>query len=167
MPFATKEVVITPYDPRWPQQFESRRQALSSLLDGLPILSIQHVGSTSVEGLAAKAILDIDVVIPSPAEFPAVCQRLEQAGYVHQGDLGLPGRHAFHREETGAMPCHLYVCWQDAAPYREHIAFRDYLRTHEEARQAYQALKILLAGPFRYDPDAYCQHKTDFIRGIL
>ena len=167
MPFATKEVVITPYDPRWPQQFEARRQALSSLLGGLPILSIQHVGSTSVEGLAAKAILDIDVVIPSPAEFPAVCQRLEQAGYVHQGDLGLPGRHAFHREETGAMPCHLYVCWQDAAPYREHIAFRDYLRTHEEARQAYQALKILLAGPFRYDPDAYCQHKTDFIRGIL
>lgn len=168
MSIHTKKVEISPYDPLWQQQFQARRTDLARILQGLPILAIEHVGSTSVEGLAAKAILDIDVVLPRQSDFPPVCRRLEQAGYRHKGDLGIPGREAFDRPELpGTMAYHLYVCAQDNLAYREHIAFRDYLRTHEQARLAYQQLKILLARQFPLNVDSYCLHKTEFIRGIL
>jgi len=168
MSIHTKKVEILPYDPQWRQQFHARKTDLARILQGLPILAIEHVGSTSVEGLAAKAILDIDVVLPSREVFPDVRRRLEQVGYRHEGDLGIAGREAFDRPEPlETMAYHLYVCAQDNLAYREHIAFRDYLRTHEPARMAYQSLKILLAQQFPRDAEAYCQSKTDFIRGIL
>lgn len=168
MSLHTKTVKIVPYDPRWQREFQARRADLARILQGLPLVAIEHVGSTSVERLAAKAILDIDVILPQRSDFPAVCRRLEQAGYRHEGDLGIPGREAFYRPELpGAMAYHLYVCAQDNLACREHLAFRDYLRTHEEARLAYQNLKILLARQFPQDVDTYCQQKTDFIRGIL
>ena len=98
---------------------------------------------------------------------------LAKHGYVHQGDLGLPGREAFFRprdyneEEQSVMKYHLYVCHPDAKPYFEHIAFRDYLRAHPQARDEYQRLKEQLAEQYRYDVDSYCEHKTTFVRSIL
>ena len=98
---------------------------------------------------------------------------LAKHGYTHQGDLGLPGREAFFRprdyneEEQSVMKYHLYVCHPDAKPYLEHIAFRDYLRAHPQARDEYQRLKEQLAEQYRYDVDSYCEHKTTFVRSIL
>jgi GrpB-like predicted nucleotidyltransferase (UPF0157 family) len=165
--FRTRIVEIVPYDPTWKAAFEKLQALLMSIVGDLA-LRIEHVGSTAVEGLAAKPIIDIDVVIESMALFPAVKDKLERAGCNHLGDLGVEGREAFSYDQpAGTMPCHLYVCPQDGKGYREHIALRDYLRQHPEVRDAYASLKRSLAEKYRYDVDSYCESKTAFIEGIL
>ncbi len=90
MSIHTKKVEILPYDPQWRQQFQARKTDLARILQGLPILAIEHVGSTSVEGLAAKAILDIDVVLPSREVFPDVRRRLEQVKAIWESPVEKP-----------------------------------------------------------------------------
>lgn len=163
----TRRVEVVPYQPEWKTEFNRLRGMLEGCLGDL-VLTIEHVGSTSVEGLWAKPIIDVDVVMESYAVLPAIIDRLAEAGYEHQGNLGVEGREAFRPvEENGFPKHHLYVCPQDGRGYLEHIALRNYLRTNEEARQAYQALKLRLAVNHRYDVDQYCENKTAFIQTIL
>ena len=133
-----QSVVIVDYDPQWPQVFHDLSRVIGGAL-GERALSIEHVGSTAVPGLAAKPIIDIDVVIASDDQLPAVIQALALLGYVHQGDLGIPQREAFNRQGDdvprgglgGTWPeHHLYVCPQDSRELRRHLAFRDFLRAH-------------------------------------
>ena len=162
-----KRVEVVAYNPDWKQEFLRICGMLQPLIGDL-VLSIEHVGSTAVEGLAAKPIIDIDVVMESYAVFPSIVERLAAAGFRHEGNLGVPGREAFKRDgDDGFMKYHLYVCPQNSQSLREHIALRDWLRTHPEARDAYGALKQANAEQYRYDIDGYIAAKTDFIRGIL
>jgi len=163
----TKVVEIVPYNPEWQNEFGRIRDQLLAYVGDL-VLSVQHVGSTSVAGLSAKPIIDLDVVMDSYEVFPEIVLRLQQYGYVHQGNLGIEGREAFKRNyEDGFMKYHLYVCPKDGKGYLEHVAFRDYLRSNAAARQAYEELKLGLAEQYRYDIDAYCEAKTAFVNSIL
>ena len=167
MTFRTEVVNIVTYNPLWKAEFEKIRSALNALAGDL-VLGIEHVGSTAVEGMAAKPIIDIDVVMESYEVFPMIQHRLEQAGYTHLGTLGVEGREVFDGgQDPGWMPCHLYVCSQDGKAYLEHIALRNYLRQNAEARQAYARLKENLAERYHQDVDAYCENKTAFIQQIL
>jgi GrpB-like predicted nucleotidyltransferase (UPF0157 family) len=167
MPDQTRRIEIVPYDPAWKTEFLRVKAMLECYLGGLT-LAVEHVGSTSVEGLAAKPIIDIDVVMERYGVFPAIVERLAAAGFEHRGDLGIAGREAFKRTfEDGFMAYHLYVCPKDGEELRRHIALRDYLRTHDHARDEYGALKIANAEKFRYDIDGYIAAKSDFIMGIL
>ncbi|MBW4080560.1 GrpB family protein [Paenibacillus sp. S150] len=163
----TKVVELVPYDPVWKAEFGRLRDWLLEIMGDL-IIAAEHVGSTSVEGLSAKPIIDIDLVMESYAVLPEIIDRLGQYGYEHQGNLGIEGREAFRREqEDGFMKYHLYVCPKDGKGYLEHIALRDYLRAHPEACQEYEGVKLKLAGQFLYDIDAYCKGKTAVIHSIL
>ena len=163
----TKVVEVVPYDPLWKIEF-GRIAARMREIAGDLIIAAEHVGSTSIEGLSAKPIIDLDLVIDSYEVLPEMISRLEQFGYEHQGNLGIEGREAFRsRQEDGFMKYHLYVCPKDGKGYLEHIAFRDYLRKDPSARQEYQAVKQRLAEEFRYDIDAYCEGKTVFVQSIL
>ena len=157
-------VVIEDYDPRWPTQFETLRSRLANSLNGLAI-TIEHVGSTSVPGLAAKPIIDIDVLLKSAADLPHAITALASMGYRHRGDLGIPGREAF-RAPAGDFPHHLYVCLTDTE-YRRHITFRDHLRTNPEEANAYAALKRELALKFGEDREGYNNAKREFVERIL
>jgi GrpB-like predicted nucleotidyltransferase (UPF0157 family) len=168
-------VIIEDYDPRWAEEFDALQAVLSRAVGSLA-LAIEHVGSTAVPGLAAKPILDIDLVIASRERLPQVIQALGTLGYFHRGDLGISGRESFGRQDetvprAGAgrvwMAHHLYVCAQDSAQLRQHLAFCDYLRQHPQAVEAYAQLKRALAERFRLDREAYVEHKTGFIREIL
>ena len=86
---ATRRVQVLPYDARWAQSFAQIRDELREGLGELA-LSIEHVGSTSVPGLSAKPIIDIDVVIWDRSAFDAAARALEKIGYRHEGDLGIP-----------------------------------------------------------------------------
>ena len=90
----TKSVTVLPYCERWNQDFAQIRDELRQALGPLAI-SIEHVGSTSVRGLSAKPIIDIDVVIKDYSVFDAVVTALEEIGYHHEGDLGIAAREAF------------------------------------------------------------------------
>ncbi|WP_019910878.1 GrpB family protein [Paenibacillus sp. HW567] len=167
MPEKTKVVEVVSYDPAWKTEF-SRLEAWMLEIAGDLIIAAEHVGSTSVEGLSAKPVIDIDLVMESYDIFPQIVERLAQYGYVHQGNLGIEGREAFKREqEDPFMKYHLYVCPKDGKGYLEHIAFRDYLRTHPEERLKYEEVKQRLAEQFRYDIDSYCDGKTEIVNSIL
>jgi GrpB-like predicted nucleotidyltransferase (UPF0157 family) len=127
---------------------------------------VEHIGSTSVPGLAAKPIIDIDVVVPSAEGVPTAIERLRALGYVYQGDKGIRGREAFMWPRT-ARPHHLYVVLQGSRPYLDHIHFRNYLRDHPEVARDYAALKTELADQHGDDRLGYTIAKTDFITAVL
>ena len=163
----TRIIEIMPYNPEWKTEFKKIKMMIESYIGDL-ILRIEHIGSTSIEGLAAKPIIDIDVVIESYDILPDIIQRLEKEGYKHQGNLGIEGREAFQRTfKDDFMKYHLYVCPKDSKGYLEHIALRDYLSSNKAARTEYEALKYKLVENYQNDIDRYCKGKTGFIKEIL
>ena len=142
------------------------KDELTSALGQLA-MRIEHIGSTSVEGLSAKPIIDIDVVIKDYAEFEEVVSILGAIGYRHEGDLGIAGREAFKYDGKDHLrKHHLYVCPEDSPELKRHIAFRDYLRTHSDAVRQYSRIKEEGARLYPYDIDRYIEHKTPFIEKI-
>lgn len=171
-----KEITVVDYQPEWAEQFRAFCSVFQKYLEGKE-LAIEHVGSTSVEGLAAKPILDIDIIVEDDdRKLSIVIGILETLGYRHVGDQGVPGREAL-KPNTKYAPIdgsdrvwpkhHLYVCREGAVPLQNHLTLRDYLRTHPEKRKAYGMLKKQLAEKFPNDMDAYIDGKTEFIVEIL
>lgn len=158
-------ITVVKYDPRWVQLFETLRDFVTPSLKDV-ILAIEHVGSTSIPGLPAKPIVDMDVVVSTRNDVQIVIERLATLGYIHEGDLGNSGREAFI--PPNELPWHhLYVCTVDSSAYKRHILFRDYLRSHPQEASEYGDLKLKLALQFRNDREAYTTAKTNFVEGIL
>jgi GrpB-like predicted nucleotidyltransferase (UPF0157 family) len=157
-------VIVVAYDPAWPQIFEDLRARIWPAVASFA-LGIEHVGSTSVPGLAAKPIIDLDVVAETPAMVEQIIGALGGLGYVHRGDLGIKGREAM---EAPVGPAHhLYVCLAGSEALRNHLFLRDYLRAHPNLAASYGELKMRLAREFADDIDGYVDGKTDFILEIL
>ena len=162
----TKHVVVLPYDEKWPADFRIIRAELIPALGPLAI-AIEHVGSTSVPGLAAKPIIDLDVVIRDDTILEEVASALAKIGYRHEGDLGIAGREAFRYEGKDHLrKHHLYVCPQDSPELKRHVAFRDYLRSHPAAVREYSRIKEEAAALFPFDIDRYMEYKAPFIGKI-
>ena len=162
----TKHVIVTPYDEKWKSDFEKIKTEIVEAIGDL-ILGIEHVGSTSVEGMAAKPCIDIDVVIPDYSVFPAVVDRLGDIGYIHEGNLGIQDREAFkYADKPHLQTHHLYVCPQTSAELHRHITFRDFLRSHPDAVYQYSAVKQQAAQLFPNDIDAYIAYKSECIKEI-
>ncbi len=168
-------IIVVNYDPIWPVLFQKLKDALERNIRDLPV-EIEHIGSTSVPGLAAKPILDINIIIPNRDLLPTIIGRLAELGYEHNGDQGILGREAFKRTSTQVpftepfqnwMRHHLYVCAEDARELKRQLFFRDYLRSHPAKRDAYAELKFKLVIQFRNEREKYTDAKSSFIQGIL
>ena len=155
---------VVPYDPSWPQRFEHTRRDLAAALEGVPPRSIEHVGSTSVPGLAAKPVIDIDVVVER-AHLGATLDALVAAGYHDRGEVGIPDRHSL-RAPDDAVRRNVYVVVEGSLALRNHLAMRDALRGDEDLRAEYAALKRRLARDAD-DIDDYVMRKTDLIARVL
>lgn len=163
---AKKQVIVEKYDAAWAQDFRQIEQELKEALGDLA-LRIEHVGSTSVKGLSAKPIIDLDIVIPDYSRFDAVVAALETIGYIHEGDLGIPGREAFkYSEKEHLRRHHLYVCTETSEELKRHLAFRDYLRSHPEAVREYSRVKEEGAALYPEDIDKYIEYKSPCIEKI-
>jgi GrpB-like predicted nucleotidyltransferase (UPF0157 family) len=158
-------IVVTGYDPAWPAAFQALRTRIAAALGDLA-QAIEHVGSTAVSGLAAKPIIDLDVLLRSDSGLPPAIQRLAELGYTYQGDLGIPEREAF-AAPPGSPEHHLYVCPPESAEFRRHLLLRDYLRAHEVDAKAYGELKRLLAARYRNDRAAYSEGKRLFVEELV
>lgn len=170
-----RAVVVVSYDSGWPQRFAELSRVISVALGQLA-LAIEHVGGTSVPGLAAKPIIDLDVVIGAKDDLPETIRCLATLGYVHAGDLDVPGREAFKRTDVRTpwdgsghlwMEHHLYVCARDSAELARHLTFRNYLRSHPEIVRAYADIKRGLARRFGKDREAYTEGKGAFVEEVL
>lgn len=160
-----RNIVVVPYDSGWAAEFEKIKSELMPALSG-SALGIEHVGSTSVPGLCAKPIIDIDIVTESGG-FETVKAHLQTLGYQHRGHLGIPGREAFGYDgKAHLMEHHLYVCAKDAAELKRHLALRDYLRAHAAEREQYGRIKQQMAILHPHDIDAYLAGKQPFILAV-
>lgn len=158
-------VVVTPYDPSWPSTFVWLRDRIAGPLAHITT-RIEHVGSTSVPGLAAKPVIDIDIVVADASQMAHASSTLATLGYTPIGDLGIPDRHAFRAQAE--LPRHnLYVALATSTALRNHLAIRDHLRGHPADVIAYGDLKKHLASEHPDDVDAYCTAKTRFLIGLL
>ena len=160
--------LVQKYNPEWPSWFARIREVLEASLKGT-CLTIEHVGSTSIPGMIAKPIIDIDIVIAT-GRFEDIRQKLAQLGYIHEGDLGITGREAFDLRDdelrSKLPPHHLYVCAEDSDELRRHLAFRDFLRGSPQYTQQLSQLKWDLAEEFDNDKEAYMEGKSDLVRQI-
>ncbi len=165
-PYADRLIEVDDYNPEWPREFEKIRFYLQPIL-AVGVTAIEHVGSTSVPGLAAKAIIDLDLVIPSMQVFESVTKTLSELGYHHDGNKGVPGRESFsYKALPGLMQHHLYVCPKDSPELNRHLQFREYLRAHPLESAAYGELKRQAAARHPHDIDAYLNEKGILISKI-
>ena len=159
-------IEVREYDPRWPQLFAQIRDRVWPACRDAGAIAIEHVGSTSVPGLAAKPVIDLDVVIRAEADLAPVCSALARLLYRFRGDLGVPSRYAFHAPAEPAIRHNLYVCVADSVALQNHLLVRASLRAEATRRDAYAALKRDLAARAR-TIDEYSAGKTDFLLRLL
>ncbi len=170
-----EEVAIVPYDSRWPELFRQEAEHLRACLPAGLIRRIEHFGSTTVPGLAAKPIIDMLVEVRSlRAARTEIAPILQAQGYDYFwrptfGD-DVPPWYAFfiRRDERGARTHHIHMVTR-RSPFREYwdrLRFRDYLIAHPQAAQAYAQLKAELAAAQPNDRVAYTNGKTAFIQRI-
>jgi GrpB-like predicted nucleotidyltransferase (UPF0157 family) len=162
---APDAITVIDYDPAWRTQFKQLRSIILPAI-GDAAVAIEHVGSTAVPGLAAKPIIDIDVVVASPTKVSVAIERLAVIGYEHHGNLSVEGREAFGNP-PGSPWHHVYVCVQGGTALQNHLALRDYLRSNSGAVAKYGQLKRQLATRFPTDIARYIDGKTDFILKVL
>ncbi|MBY0414026.1 MAG: GrpB family protein [Bdellovibrionales bacterium] len=129
-------------------------------------VSIEHVGSTSVLGLAAKPVIDMDIIIPDMSFLEKAIERLRRIGYEYRGNLGIVDREAF-KSKSPLIKHNLYVCPQASVALKNHICLRDTLRAYPNLRDEYSSLKQELALKYPDSIDDYVEGKTDFILKIL
>ena len=154
-------MVIEKYNPKWPEQFQTLKEFLEKY--STEYISIEHVGSTSIPGMNAKPIIDIDIVVENTAQFLRLKDELEKIGYVHEGDRGISGREAFDHENVLVnIDHHLYVCVKDNAELMRHLRFRDKLRANPEFVDEYNKIKEeILAKVGNDNREEYVQMKED------
>ena len=162
----TKRVEVVPYDETWASAFEKIKHELEHAVGDL-IVGIEHIGSTSVEGLSAKPVIDIDIIIKDYSIFDTAVDRLKSIGYIHEGNLGIEGREAFkYSDKPHLHRHHLYVCPQQSDELLRHITFRDYLRSNPDAVKRYSAVKEKAAQLFPDDIDKYIEYKSPCIQEL-
>lgn len=167
--------MIEQYNPEWKIEFEKIAQILQEALGDLA-MAIQHVGSTSIVGMPAKPIIDIDIIIEDKELLKEIASRLEKLGYQNKGEQGIEGRFAF-RQRTGIASLftplgkrqshHLYVCYSDSLALKNHLLFRDALMNDTNLKTQYAQLKRTLIEDKSLNRAEYTSQKTAFILSVL
>lgn len=166
---------IHPYSEDWPNQFEELKAVIEPACQE-HLISIEHLGSTSVPGLSAKPIIDLIIVVPDQPSMERLIGCLAELGYHHDGDKGVPGREAFGSDSEEVPKTdpgrkwpthHLYAAVEGATELRRMLAFRDFLRAHPRSVEEYAAVKARLAARFPWDRIRYTDAKGPFVTEIL
>ncbi|RUM21411.1 GrpB family protein [Rhizobium vallis] len=159
-----KPVELVSYDPHWPQAFRHIRARLLALLPNA--LSVDHIGSTSIPAMAAKPLIDIDIVLPGLEYIEDATRVLLSQDYEPRGNRYDDEVWAFL--SRGSVPAErVYLCPAGNGTHRNRLAFRDYLIAHPQAAADYAALKRRLAVEFRMDGDRYTAEKREFVDAIV
>ena len=164
----TRRVELVPYDTTWPQTFASMRRRILDACGGV-VVDVEHIGSTSIPGLAAKDVVDLMPGLRAFEDGTGCVAAMESVGFEYKGEFGIPGRHYFKMDDpvTGKRlhNCHMYAVGHDE--WVAHLAFRDYLRAQDDWRDRYETLKRALAVQHPDDVEAYADAKTDFVKEVV
>lgn len=160
--------IVSAYSDDWPNSFCALREELL-LVFATTMIAVEHIGSTSVPGLAAKPVIDVLLGARSLADIEAKIKPLTNIGYtyVSKYERELPMRRYFVKSSATSLRVHLHGVELDSRLWQEHLAFRDALRTDTALRSQYQSLKLHLAQTFADDKSAYSAAKSPFIASVL
>lgn len=161
-------VVVSPYSSEWPNVFRNLKDDLIRLFAPTPI-TVEHIGSTSVPGLAAKPVIDVVLGAASLADIETKISLLGENGYeyVSKYENEIPERRYFVKSAAGSLRVHIHAVESGSRLWREHLAFRDALRSDSSLRAQYQLLKLQLAEQFVNNKSAYSAAKNPFIESVL
>jgi GrpB-like predicted nucleotidyltransferase (UPF0157 family) len=162
-------ILIQDYDLRWPAMFADEWAHIAVAL-GSVLVTVEHVGSTAVPGLAAKPIIDLLVGVRSLTQARSTCVApLQQLGYVYlpEYESWLPEELFFRQGPPGPWTHHVHLMEPTAVRWGEQLLFRDYLRAHPEVAQEYGQLKRALAAAVGDDVVGFRAGKRPFIQAVL
>jgi GrpB-like predicted nucleotidyltransferase (UPF0157 family) len=159
-----REVVVADYDPEWPKWFERAAADIRGVL-GDAVLQLDHVGSTSVPGLAAKPLVDINLVVADTTDEDAYVPKLEPLGYVLR--VREPDWYEHRMLRGQDPPVNLHVFNPGCEEVERMLALRDWMRTHDDDRELYERTKRELAAKQWKYVQNYADAKTDVIQEIL
>ncbi|AJQ95054.1 GrpB family protein [Gynuella sunshinyii] len=156
-------IKVIPYQADWPDAFEQEQTAILSTLNTNNIAAIHHIGSTAVEGLCAKPVIDIMLEVHSLTQLDSESAGMQSLGYLIKGENGIEGRRFFLKGEIHRTH-HVHAFIAGSTQVYRHLAFRDYLRMFPAIRDEYGAIKTTGAALYSEDAEQYMQYKEDFIR---
>ena len=176
------KVIVEPHNPAWHVLFTKYRTNLERILEGIPIVSIEHVGSTSIPGLLAKPILDIDIIV-KPESVQSASEALVAAGYENRGNKGVPDRTIFRQpglarryrgiestkddEEDLEIIRNTYLVLDGSPALRNHLDLKRMMLENADLRDEYGEVKRKLVESGVEDVDEYCMGKNEVMLKIL
>jgi GrpB-like predicted nucleotidyltransferase (UPF0157 family) len=160
-------ITLVEHDPAWAREFSHEAQHLRPAFGAL-LIELHHIGSTAVPGIRAKPVIDILAIVADVASLDAQTERFESLGYEVMGEFGLPGRRYFRKNNSAGVRTHQIHAYAraSASEIQRHLDFRDYLREHTSAADAYSDLKLALSEQCHGDMRCYSDGKTAFIREV-
>lgn len=160
-----RKIVVVDYDPIWRQRYKEEEKKIASILK-TELRSIHHIGSTAVEGLSAKPVIDILAVVHRIEAVDRYCADLEAIGYECKGEYGIAGRRFFMKGgDDRTHHLHIFSVENDRE-FLRHLALRDYLRNFPQKAKKYADLKRALAQKFNEDAEGYCAGKDAFVKAL-
>jgi len=157
-------IALSPYDPNWPLRYAALARDIRAAL-GDTVLALEHVGSTSVPGLSAKPVIDIILAVPDSGDEPAYVPALEALGYVLK--IREPDLFDHRMLNTPDAGVNLHVFAQGCEEIARMLAFRDWLRTHDDDRTLYERTKQELARRTWKYMQNYADAKSEIVSAIL
>jgi len=155
-------IILTAHDPRWKTWYREEAEHILKCMGEIPVCRMEHIGSTAVETIWAKPIVDILLEVSDASVLAAAAERIISAGYIcmSRGETGMSFNKGYTEDGFAEKVFHLHL---RRVGDQDELYFRDYLRAHPEAAKAYEALKLSLWKPFEHNRDGYTAAKTDFI----
>lgn len=161
-----RRIEVVPYNPDWSNLYRVETDKIAAVLSP-EVIAIHHIGSTAIPNISAKPIIDILVEVRAIEKIDEFNEKMTELGYQPKGELGIPGRRFFIKNEDSTRTHHVHIFQTEAIEVEQHLNFRDYLVAHPEEAQAYSRLKEKLAREFPEDRESYIEGKDGFIKEIL
>lgn len=161
-------VEVQEYNNEWPMLFQQIKGHLERMLHDVQYISIEHVGSTSVPGLCAKPVIDVDIIVAQENLQSAIAAIQKDGSYYFEGDRGIPDRYAIRPTDNNNVPArNVYICIDGSQALRNHLAIRDLCRQDTEARHQYAEKKRELSLREWKNVDEYATAKTEVLGWLL
>lgn len=154
-------IVLTEHKPFWAEQYKEEVSALKTILP--PDTEYHHVGSTAIDGIMAKPIIDILIAVDAPEKLRETADILQKHGYIvmASSELRISLNKGYTQNGYAERVFHLHVRLKNDT---DEIYFRDYLNAHPETAKEYEKLKLRLWKKYEHDRDAYTNAKTEFVK---
>lgn len=163
--YKNRKYTVVPYNPRWKRLFEKEARIISSVF-GEVTLAIEHVGSTSVPGMASKPTIDILVLTDSLSAVENLNKEMEAAGYAPLGKYISPDMRFFAKEDDNTRLCNVHVAQYGNARAVGMLKLRDYFIDHPQVASDYSRLKLRLAAEYPDDYGQYRKYKDEWMENL-